>query len=124
MQSRAYPRILGWLTLGYGAYTLARPSSLVHAAGLEPRRSPVSRQGRALGRVIGGRDLLSGLAMVLAPAGTPLRAAVAVRVLADTVDVVGFGTSVPQQYRARVIAVAAGWGVLCATSLPAAGRQR
>jgi hypothetical protein len=124
MQTRAFPRILGWLTLGYGAYTAARPQSLVHAAGLEPPRSRVSRPGRALARVIGARDLLSGLAMVLAPSGAPLRAAVAVRVLSDTVDVVGFGTSVPPRYRTRVIGVAAGWGALCAASLLTTGPDR
>jgi hypothetical protein len=124
MQNQGYPRALGWLTLGYGAYTFVRPSSLVHAAGLQPRRSAASRAGRTLGRVIGARDLLCGLGMVLAPAGTPLRTAVAVRVLCDLVDVVGFSASVPRDHRAKVLGAAAAWGALCATSLPAAGRQR
>ena len=116
-----FPRALGWLTLGYGAYTLARPQSLVHAAGLEPRPGPVSRRGRLLGMAIGARDLLSGLAMVTAVPGTPLRVAVAARVACDAGDVIGFGGAVPPRYRAKVVAAAGGWGLLCAASFPAAG---
>lgn len=124
MLAPAFPRTLGLLTLGYGAYTLAKPESLVCAAGLEPRGRPISRSGRTLGRSIGVRDMLSGAAMVLAPTGVPLRTAIAARVACDASDVVGFGLSVPPQSRAKVVAVAAGWGILCATSLPAARRQR
>ena len=118
-----FPRTLGLLTLGYGGYTLLRPTSLVRAAGLERRPQPVSRSGRTLGRLIGARDTLSGAAMLFAPAGDPLRAAVLARVACDASDVVGFGLSVPARSRAKVIAVAAGWGVLCASSLPAARRR-
>ena len=118
------PRVLGWLTLGYGAYTLARPWSLAQAAGLEPRSGPVSRQGRLLGVAIGVRDLVSGLAMVTAVPGTPLRVAVAARVACDVGDVIGLGGAVPPSHRAKVIAAAGGWGLLCAASYPAAGRPR
>jgi hypothetical protein len=120
----AYPRTLGLLTLGYGAYTLARPESLVHAADLAPRGEDVSRSGRTLGRLVGARDLLSGVAMLVAPAGLPLRAAVTARVACDASDVVGFGLSVPPRSRVKVVAVAAGWGLLCATSFRSAGRRR
>lgn len=118
------PRVLGLLTLGYGAFTLARPRSLVRAADLEPRGAQLSRSGRALGGVVGARDLLSGASMVLAPAGGPLRAAVLARVACDLSDAAAFGGAVPPRSRAKVVAVAAGWGILCATSLRGAGGPR
>ena len=118
------PRVLGWLTLGYGAYTLARPQSLVHAAGLEPGPGPISRRGRLLGMAVGARDLVSGLAMVAAAPGTPLRVAVSARVACDLGDVIGLGGAVPPRYRTKVVAAAGGWGLLCAASYPAAGRRR
>jgi hypothetical protein len=118
-----YPRALGLLTAAYGVYTLARPQSLVRAAGLETHAGPASPSGQTLGRVIGARDTLSGLAMVAARPGGPLRAAVAARVACDASDVVGFGLSVPARSRVKVLAAAGGWGLLCATSLRAAGRR-
>jgi hypothetical protein len=118
------PRALGLLTLGYGAYTLARPWSLVRVAGLDDSHAEPSRPALTLGRVVGMRDLLSGLAMVLAPPGTPLRAAVVARVACDAADVVGFGWSVPPSHRPRVVAVAGAWGLLCAASLPKTGKAR
>jgi hypothetical protein len=119
-----FPRALGWLTLGYGAYTLARPQSLIHAAGLESRPGPVSRRGRLLGMAIGARDLVSGLAMVAAVPGTPLRVAVAARVACDAGDVIGLGGAVPPRYRTKVVAAAGGWGLLCAASLPGTAPRR
>jgi hypothetical protein len=111
------PRVLGALTLAYGGYTLWRPASLLRAAGLQPRGGPTSRSGPTLARVIGARDVLSGLAMLSAPPGPLLRAAVTARVACDASDVVGFGTTVPASHRAKVVAVAGGWGLLCAASL-------
>ncbi len=117
MNTALMPRVLGWLTLGYGAYTLLRPDSLVHAAGLESREARASRGGTALARVIGMRDVISGAAMVVAEPGVPLRAAVVARVACDTSDLVGLGLTVPPGSRAKVIAVTAGWGLLNAASL-------
>lgn len=118
-----YPRTLGLLTLGYGIFTATRPDSLLAVAGLEPRDAVPSSSGRALGTLVGARDTLSGLAMLLAPAGPSLQAAVLARVACDASDVVGFGVGVPAGSKAKVVAVAAGWGLLCATSLRAAGRR-
>jgi hypothetical protein len=123
-KTAVFPRVLGALTLAYGAYTLARPQSLVRAAGLERTPDTVTRTGLTLGRVIGARDVLSGLAMTLASPGAPLRSAVLVRVACDASDVVGFGASVTSRDRAKVLIAATGWGLLCAASLPAAGVRR
>lgn len=115
-----YPRVLGLLTLSYGLYTAIRPESLLRAAELEPPGAPVSRSGRTLASLIGARDALSGLAMVVAKPGPGLRAAIIARVVCDALDVVGFGVGSPKSAKPKVMAVAAGWGAICATALPAA----
>jgi hypothetical protein len=123
MRSPRIPRILGTLTAAYGAYTLARPHSLARVAGLVSADRPASRHTRNLGWAIGARDVVSGAAMMLAPPGTELRTALAVRVACDAGDAVGFGVSVPASSRVKVIAVAAGWGLICAAAFPATGRR-
>ncbi|MGZ4792928.1 MAG: hypothetical protein ACXWBO_13775 [Ilumatobacteraceae bacterium] len=87
MRSAIVPRVLGGLTAMYGAYTLARPQSLVRAAGLQSPEEPES-------------------------------------VACDLGDAVGFGLAVPPRTKGKVIAVAIGWGMLCASAFPAAGRTR
>ena len=124
MRSTLVPRALGALTAAYGAYTLARPHSLARLAGLLTPDRPASRATRNLGWAIGARDLVSGTAMMLAPPGPALRAALAVRVACDAGDAIGFGVSVPRSSRAKVIAVAAGWGTVCASAFPATGRRQ
>ena len=120
MRSTLVPRTLGALTAAYGAYTLLRPHSLARAAGLLAPDRPPSPAMRNLGWAIGARDLISGGAMILTPPGGPLRAALAARVACDLGDAIGFGVSVPRSSRAKVIAVAAGWGLACAAAFPAA----
>ncbi len=120
MRSTLVPRTFGALTAAYGGYTLVRPHSLARTAGLLTPDRPASRATRNLGWAIGARDLISGGAMILAPPGAWLRAALAVRVACDVGDAIGFGVSVPPSSRAKVIAVAAGWGLMCAAAFPAA----
>ena len=124
MKPAPFPRILGALTAAYGAYTFARPHSLMRIAGLEPPDLPVSQQRKALGRAIGARDLASGASMMLTPAGMAMQGAIMARVACDLGDAIGFGLAVPPQFRFRVVAVAAGWGLLCAAAFPSAGRAR
>jgi hypothetical protein len=121
MTATVAPRVVGLLTAAYGVYTLLRPASLVRAADLTSGSGAVPRAGQTLGRVIGARDLLSGVAMVTAPAGAPLQAAVVARVCCDVSDVVGFGLTVPPRSRAKVMAVAGAWGAIAAASWLAAG---
>ncbi|MGH3314972.1 MAG: hypothetical protein ACRDO0_02395 [Nocardioidaceae bacterium] len=116
------PRLLGALTLAYGAAVAARPALLTRQAGLETAvwSSP---RARRVARAIGMRDVVSGAAMVLAPAGRPLQRAVAVRVACDLGDVVGFGLGLlGARNKAKAVGAAAGWGLLCASSWSAAGR--
>jgi hypothetical protein len=116
------PRLLGALTLAYGATVAARPTALTRPAGLETAARPSPRAHR-VARAIGLRDVVSGAAMVLAPAGPPLQRAVAVRVACDLGDVVGFGLGSPGAgNKAKAVGAAAGWALLCASSWPAAGR--
>jgi hypothetical protein len=61
--------------------------------------------------------------MMLAPTGTALRTALAVRVACDAGDAIGFGVAVSRSSRVKVIAVAAGWGLICASAFPATGRR-
>ena len=123
MRSATFPRALGALTAAYGVYTLARPHSLARLTGLLTADRPASLATRNLGLAIGARDVVSGTAMLLAPSGTALRAALAVRVAFDVGDAIGFGVTVPPSSRAKVIAVAAGWGLICASAFPATGRR-
>ena len=48
---------------------------------------------------------------------------VAVRVRAMPATPIGFGVSVPASSRVKVIAVAAGWGLIFAAAFPATGRR-
>ena len=123
MRSAIAPRVLGGLTAAYGVYTLMRPQSLVRAAGLQPIDQPESPLLHNVARGIGARDLVSGAAMVLASPGRPLRLALASRVACDLGDAVGFGLAAPPRSRIKVVAVAIGWSVLCASTLPAARRR-
>ena len=123
MRTAAVPRVLGAFTAAYGVYTLARPHSLARVTGLLTSDRPASRATRNLGLAIGARDLVSGVAMMLAPTGAALRTALAFRVACDAGDAIGFGVAVPPSSRPKVIAVAAGWGLICAAAFPTTGRR-
>lgn len=123
MRAPSPPRVLGALTLAYGAAVVAHPAVLTRPAGLE-RAVASSPRTRAVVRAVGLRDVLSGATMVLLPTGRPLRSAVAARVLCDLGDVVGFGIASPGNSKAKAVAAATGWALLCASSWRAAGGGR
>jgi hypothetical protein len=118
-----YPRVLGLLTAAYGAYTLARPESLPRTVGLDRGERDGAATGRALGRLVGARDLVSGASMVLLPPGPALRTAIAARVACDASDAVAFGSTAPSDRRALVLGVTTGWALLCASSWPFGGSR-
>ena len=116
------PRALGLATAAYSIAIIAKPALFAGPTGLQKGDGPLPT-GTTIGiRALGGRDLACGLAMALAPAGDPLRTAVAVRVGSDVVDLVLLGTSLPDPAgRKKAVGVAALWGALCAASYAVAG---
>jgi len=120
-----FPRLLGVATAGYSVAIIVKPELFLEPIGLIEESGSPSDGQKVITRAIGGRDLATGVAMAVAPAGNPLRTAIAVRVGADVVDLVALGSGLPdQESREKATMVAAGWGALCALSLLAAGRTR
>jgi hypothetical protein len=111
-----FPRIVGLLTAAYGASALLVPGVLGRQGGY---RSWESRESgvRLLSAVVGVRDIVSGIAILAAPRGDALLAALAARVAFDVSDCVAFGTLLPAPAARRKVAViAGGWGALAAVS--------
>ncbi|MGH3879833.1 MAG: hypothetical protein ACRDSK_22635 [Actinophytocola sp.] len=110
------PRALGVATAAYGAAVTAKPVLLLKPAGMLRDGGPEPEQ-EAFVRTLGVRDLASGLAMAFAPSRKALRTAIAVRVTSDLGDMVVLGQALRDRpERGKVIAIAGGWGALCALS--------
>lgn len=119
------PRLLGAATAAYSVAIAVRPELFLRPTKLLSGDERPTPGQRAMTMAIGGRDLVSGTAMLLAPAGTPLKAALAVRVGADLVDLTVLGSQLPDRdAREKATAVAAGWGALCALAVLAADPPR
>jgi hypothetical protein len=107
------PRLLGLATAAYGAAITARPELLLKPSGL-----PHDEQNlHTFTRTLGIRDLASGVAMAVAPGRKAMRVAIGVRVASDVGDLVVLGRAMagrPEQK--KIVAVAGGWGLLCALS--------
>ncbi|HEU4542814.1 MAG TPA: hypothetical protein VFR23_16920 [Jiangellaceae bacterium] len=113
------PRALGLATAAYGAAVLRRPSVFLRPTGLATGEPSAALAIAA--RAVAGRDLVSGLTMACAPAGSGLRTAIAIRVGCDVSDTVLFSVMLQgRPERAKSVAVAAGWGILCGLSALAA----
>jgi len=111
-------RVLGALTAGYSIALAAQPRVLVKPLKLTRIDGSVDPTVAMLCRGIAVRDAASGLAMVLAPEGTPLTTATVVRAMSDIGDAVVFGVGLQDPgARKKTIAVASLWGVLCLLSL-------
>jgi hypothetical protein len=114
------PRIVGALTALYGISAVLKPGVIArHGELADPadRRAGVT----LLSVTIGIRDLVSGAAILLAPAGGALLAALAARVSFDTGDAVAFGRLLPTpRARRKVAAIALAWAGISALSMLAA----
>jgi hypothetical protein len=110
------PRVFGLLTALYGVSAILAPGVIGRHGGYrgwESRESGV----RLLSAVVGVRDLVSGVAIVVASRGDALLAALAARVVFDLSDALAFGTLLPSPAgRRKIAAVAGAWGVLAAVS--------
>ena len=108
------PRALGVATAAYGAAVAAKPVLLLRPSGML-RDNGADQE--AIVRTLGVRDLASGLAMAFAPSRKALRTAIAVRVTSDLGDLVVLGQALRDRpERGKVMAIAGGWGALCALS--------
>lgn len=113
-----YVKITGALTAAYSLAVLASPKVLAGPCELTEADGTVSPTTATLCRAVSGRDLASGMAMVLASTPRAARTAVAVRVACDLADAVILGTSLPSRgARLKGAAVGIVWGGLCALSV-------
>jgi hypothetical protein len=115
------PRLLGLATAAYGAAITVKPELLLAPSGL-PRDAP---DLHTFTRTLGVRDIASGVAMAVAPGRKAMRVAIGVRVASDLGDMAVLGKALagkPEQK--TIVAVAGGWGLLCALSALATRRRR
>jgi hypothetical protein len=116
-----FPRVVGLLTALYGVSAVLKPDVIARHGELaspSDRRSAVA----LLSVTIGIRDLVSGIAIVLVPAGGLLLAALGARVVFDAGDAAAFGSLLPTRFaRRKVAAVAVGWGAISALAMIWAG---
>ena len=112
-------RVLGVTTIAFGVLEFAKPDLWAKPTGLgEP--SPAMTTWH---HTLGARDVISGLAMVFAPAGPALRAATLFRIASDSTDALAFGINAPApRLKAKAAGAALGYAALNALSLRWAGR--
>lgn len=113
------PRLLGLATAAYGAAVFAKPSLLLKPSGMKQGDHDLD----AVVRTLAARDLASGVAMAVAPSRKAMRLAIGVRVASDASDAVVLSKALagrPEQK--KILAVAGGWGLLCALSALATRR--
>jgi hypothetical protein len=111
------PRAIGVLTALYGVSAIVRPDIIARHGDLadpSDRRSAVS----LLSLTVGIRDIVSGVAIVVAPCGGVLFGALGARVAFDLGDAATFGRVLPTAHaRRKVAAIALAWGTVCAVSM-------
>jgi hypothetical protein len=108
-----FPRLLGLATAAYGAAIFAKPALLLKPSGM-PADDP---NLDTFVRTLAVRDLASGIAMAVAPSRKAMRLAIGVRVASDAGDLVILNHALAgKPERKKIVAVAGGWGLLCALS--------
>ena len=110
-----FARVMGGLTVVYSVAVLAKPKIFAKPCGLLNGRGAVPADVAPLIRSIASRDTAIGLAMMIAPAGAPLRWAAGLRAISDAGDAALLGSALPDRdARSKVIGVSAGWAAACA----------
>ena len=123
-------RIVGLLTAGYGAASLAKPGLLAQQLKQTDVLGEPQPAALAVAQTVGVRDLVSGLSLVLLPPGRTRTAALVARVAFDVGDALLWPQVLPDPgVQKRVRAVGLGWGGLCAlafahTTVSDAARRR
>ena len=112
-------RVLGVTTIAFGALELAKPDLWGAPTGIVGP-SPAMRTWH---HTLGIRDVVSGLAMAVAPPGPALRAATLFRIVSDGTDALAFGMNAPTaRLKGKAAGAALGYAALNALSLRWAGR--
>ena len=112
-------RALGLATVAFGALEFAKPDLWAAPTGI----SGPSPAMRTWHQTLGARDVISGLAMVAAPAGPALRAATLFRVVSDATDALAFGLNAPTAaLKTKAVGAALGFAAVNALSLRWTGR--
>ena len=112
-------RVLGVATIATGVLEFAKPDIWAQPTGIVGPSPAMTTWHQTLG----ARDVLSGLAMTLAPAGPALRAATLFRIASDATDAVAFGINAPTaQLKAKAAGIALGYAALNALSLRWSGK--
>jgi hypothetical protein len=112
-----FPRAIGLLTLLYGISALMSPRPIARHAELDDPASP-GPAVRILSATVGIRDIVSGAAILAAPCGGVLVAALGARVAFDAGDAAVFGRLSPTPAaRRKIAAIALGWGSISAVSM-------
>jgi hypothetical protein len=112
-------RVLGVATIATGVAEFARPDLWSKPTGITGPSPAMTTWHQTLGV----RDVLSGLAMTLAPAGPALRAATLFRIASDVTDAIAFGLNAPEgRLKAKAAGIALGYGALNALTLLRARR--
>ena len=111
-------RLIGAATAAYSTAVLVKPAVLAKPAALTGAGGAVPDDVAVLTRATAARDLLTGLAMALAPRAKGVRLAGMLRLGADLSDAAGMGAALPTAPARRNAAlVAGGWGTLTAVAL-------
>jgi hypothetical protein len=112
-------RALGVATLATGVLEFAKPDVWARPTGLGSA-SPAMRTWH---HTLGARDVVSGVAMLAAPAGPALRAATLFRIVSDLTDAVAFGLNAPTAaLKAKALSITVSYAALNALSLRWAGK--
>ena len=113
-------RALGVATLSFGVVEFAKPDVWAKPTGLGDGVSPAMRTWH---HTLGARDVTSGVALLLAPAGPALRTATLYRIVSDLTDALAFGINAPTPaLKAKGAGAAVGYAALVALSLRWTGK--
>lgn len=110
----ALSRALGAATIAIGVLELVEPGVWAAPTGI----TGPSPAMRAWHHTVGARDVVSGLALLLARPGGPLRAATAFRIVSDLTDALAIGLDAPDAARKlKGAGAAVGYAGLAALAL-------